>query len=227
MDAEKFGSFVQARRKELGMTQAELAEKLYVTPKAVSRWERGVGFPDIKLLQPLSDALQITIVELMHTERIEKEMSKEDASSLVTETVDQIQQRRQLTWKRKLLLYLGYVLIFAAYMVVHEVAYMRNLEPKWLGIPLIFISIYGLHYGIRALRAILTGTKFEGISMKEIPMTPKMWAALAVMLLSLGLLLFTMVKLDSIVKLRDFLVVTSLMLFLFSGVYYYNQIKDR
>ena len=59
MDAEKFGSFVQQRRKELGMTQNDLAEKLYVTSKAVSRWERGIGFPDIKLLQPLADALEI------------------------------------------------------------------------------------------------------------------------------------------------------------------------
>ena len=43
MDAEKFGSFVQQRRKELGLTQSALAEKLYVTPKAVSRWERGIS----------------------------------------------------------------------------------------------------------------------------------------------------------------------------------------
>lgn len=42
MEAEKFGVFLQQRRKELGMTQSDLAEKLYVTPKAVSRWERGV-----------------------------------------------------------------------------------------------------------------------------------------------------------------------------------------
>lgn len=227
MDAEKFGAFVQARRKELGMTQSDLAEKLYVTPKAVSRWERGVGFPDIRLLQPLADSLEITIVELMHSEKMEKELSKEDASSLVTETVNQIEEQRQLTWKRKLLLYVGYVLIFGAYMVVHGVAQMRLLEPKWLGIPLIFISIYGLQYGIRALRAILTGTKFEVQSIRDYPMTPKMWTAVAVMLLSMGVLLFALAKLDEYVKLRDFLAVTSLMLFLFSGIYYHDQTKDQ
>lgn len=44
MDAEKFGSFIQTRRKELGLKQTDVAQKLYVTPKAVSRWERGVAF---------------------------------------------------------------------------------------------------------------------------------------------------------------------------------------
>lgn len=226
MDAEKFGSFLQARRKELGMTQAELAEKLYVTAKAVSRWERGIGFPDIKLLQPLADALDVSIVELMHAEKIQKELSKEEASSMVTDTVNQIENQRQLNWKRKLLLYGGYVLIFAAYMVVHQVAYMRSLEPKWLGIPLIFISVYGLQYGIRALRAILTGTKFQGVSIKEIPMTPKLWAAVAIMFLSLAVLLFAITKLDDHRQLRDFLSVASLLLFLFGGIFYHDQTKD-
>ena len=226
MEAEKFGAFLQARRKELGMTQADLAEKLYVTAKAVSRWERGVGFPDIKLLQPLADALEVSIVELMHGEKIEKELSREEASTLVTDTVQQIETQRQLSWKRKLLLYTGYVLIFAAYMVVHQVAYMRSLEPKWLGIPLVFISVYGLQYGIRALRAILTGTKFQGVSMKEIPMTPKLWAAVAIMFLSLAVLLLSITKLDDHRQLRDFLSVSSLLLFLFGGIYYYDQTKD-
>lgn len=209
------------------MTQVELAEKLYVTAKAVSRWERGVGFPDIKLLQPLADALDVSIVELMHGEKIEKELSREEASTLVTDTVQQIETQRQLNWKRKLLLYTGYILIFAAYMVVQQVVHMRSLEPWWLGIPLIFISIYGFQYGTRALRAILTGTKFQGISVKEIPMTPKLWAALAAMFLSLAVLLVSITQLDHLPGLRDFLAVASLMLFLFSGIYYYDQIKDQ
>ena len=65
MDAIKFGSFVASVRKEKNMTQAELATKIQVTDKAVSRWERGLGFPDINTLEPLSDALEISILELM------------------------------------------------------------------------------------------------------------------------------------------------------------------
>ena len=47
MDAEKFGAFIAAARKEKNMTQKALAERLHVTDKAVSRWERGLGYPDI------------------------------------------------------------------------------------------------------------------------------------------------------------------------------------
>jgi len=227
MDAEKFGSFVQQRRKELGMTQNDLAEKLYVTSKAVSRWERGIGFPDIKLLQPLADALDITIVELMHSEKIEKELSKEQASAMVTETVAQIQQQRKMTWKRKLLLYTGYVLIFAAYMVVHGVAQMGSLEPRWLGIPLIFISIYGLQYGVRALRAILTGTPFPYHEMVRVKMTKGAWLALACFIGGLLLLLFAMVKLDHHTGLRDFLTVGGLCVSLFGGVYYCQFVQSQ
>ena len=69
MDVRELGAFIQKRRKDLGMTQGELAAKLHVTDKAVSRWERGVGFPDIKLIEPLADALQVSVQELLQCQR--------------------------------------------------------------------------------------------------------------------------------------------------------------
>ena len=65
MDNQKLGIFITELRKEKGLTQAQLAQKLNVTDKAVSKWERGVGFPDIKLLEPLADVLDISLLELM------------------------------------------------------------------------------------------------------------------------------------------------------------------
>ena len=57
MDARTFGNYLSRMRKAQGLTQAELAEQLHVTDKAVSRWERGIGLPDINTLEPLADAL--------------------------------------------------------------------------------------------------------------------------------------------------------------------------
>ena len=66
MDAKTFGAFLARMRKSQGFTQAELAQQLHVTDKAVSRWERGVGLPDINTLEPLADALGLTLADLMH-----------------------------------------------------------------------------------------------------------------------------------------------------------------
>ena len=53
MDAKSFGAFIADQRRTLGLTQAEVAARLHVTDKAVSRWERGVGLPDINTLEPV------------------------------------------------------------------------------------------------------------------------------------------------------------------------------
>ena len=65
MDANKTGALIAAKRKEKGMTQRELAEKLHISNKAVSRWETGAGFPDVSLLEPLAEALGVTVTELL------------------------------------------------------------------------------------------------------------------------------------------------------------------
>ena len=65
MNAKDFGAFLAQTRKACGLTQADLAAQLHVTDKAVSRWERGVGLPDINTLEPLADALGLTLSDLM------------------------------------------------------------------------------------------------------------------------------------------------------------------
>ena len=67
MDAKSFGAFIADQRRTLGLTQAEVAARLHVTDKAVSRWERGVGLPDINTLEPLAQVLHLTLDELIHT----------------------------------------------------------------------------------------------------------------------------------------------------------------
>lgn len=61
IDKEAFGTFLAQLRKEKGMTQKDLAERIFVSDKAVSKWERGLSLPDVALLQPLADLMDVTI----------------------------------------------------------------------------------------------------------------------------------------------------------------------
>lgn len=65
MDPKKTGKFICDNRKKHGLSQKELAEKLNITDKAVSKWERGLSFPDISMLIPLSEILDITLFDLL------------------------------------------------------------------------------------------------------------------------------------------------------------------
>lgn len=74
MNYKEIGLFISKKRKELNMTQKELANKLNVTDKAVSKWERGLGCPDISILEVLSNILGVSILELLKGKNIEGEV---------------------------------------------------------------------------------------------------------------------------------------------------------
>lgn len=88
MDAGKTGAFIAQLRKEKGYTQKELAEKLNVSDKAISRWETGKGFPETTLLKPLSDELGVSISELLAGERIPEETIKEKADHVIVTSME-------------------------------------------------------------------------------------------------------------------------------------------
>lgn len=73
MDKQEFGKFVAMLRKEKGITQKELAEKLFISDKAVSKWETAVSVPNIDLLIPLADILGVTVTELLLCQRMEQD----------------------------------------------------------------------------------------------------------------------------------------------------------
>ena len=68
MNQEKIGRFIAELRKEKNMTQVDLANKLGITDRAVSKWENGRGMPDLSLLLPLCDTLNISVNELLSGE---------------------------------------------------------------------------------------------------------------------------------------------------------------
>lgn len=91
MDKAKTGALIAAARKEKNLTQRELAAALHVSDRAVSKWERGAGFPDISLLEPLADVLGLGVLDLLRGERMEEV----DAEAAATEVLRAIQAERR------------------------------------------------------------------------------------------------------------------------------------
>ena len=87
MNTSDVGKFISEMRKEKGLTQKALAEKLNVTDKAVSKWETGRSAPDIALLTPLSEALGVTVVELLQGGKIETENFPSVSDAVVVRTM--------------------------------------------------------------------------------------------------------------------------------------------
>ena len=110
MDAKKLGQFIAQLRKEQNMTQADLAAKLQVTDKAVSKWERGVGLPDINSVEPLAEALGVTVLEIMRSERIpEESVPSVSVSEVITDAFDMVNEQRKQV--RKSVRYIAMVVL--------------------------------------------------------------------------------------------------------------------
>ena len=87
MDPQKTGQFICILRKQRGLTQRELAEAVGVTDKAVSRWERGRGLPDVSLLSPLAAALGTSVTELLAGEPLTAEERGARSDSVLLEAL--------------------------------------------------------------------------------------------------------------------------------------------
>lgn len=86
LNKSKFGAFVAQLRKEKGYTQKELAERLLISDKAVSKWETGTTIPDTALLIPLADMLGVTVTELLTGEHMEKQSMLPEAVEDIVKT---------------------------------------------------------------------------------------------------------------------------------------------
>lgn len=111
MDKKEIGHKILTMRKEAGMTQKELAEKLHVTDKAVSKWETSTHFPDISIMEDLSTALGISVVELLGLEHASSEEMIAEISSISLEEkiliVKEIRNRGWLTIVLGIIIWFG------------------------------------------------------------------------------------------------------------------------
>ncbi len=167
MDAQKFGTFIANIRKEKQMTQLELAQKLHVTDKAVSRWERGVGFPDIHMLEPLAEVLGVSILELMHSERIEETTVPTDAAVEVLSDAFDLLRRRRKMYKTAALL-LGFLGVGAALLLAQRE--LKVMAGATYDVRLLGVFVYGLiPIYVAALSAFITGAIRNFYSCFSIP----------------------------------------------------------
>ena len=83
MDQKQTGKFIAEMRRERGLTQKELADRLCISDKTVSKWECGGGFPEVSLILPLCDELGVTANELLSGKRLTDTEYKKNAEELV------------------------------------------------------------------------------------------------------------------------------------------------
>ena len=126
MDLNKISNFIKSKRKELGITQDELAEKLFVTEKAISRWETGRGTPDISLLLPLSKELNIDVSELLNGE--ENKKNKNEVEQLIE--YNEITKANKYNFQFKLTIFF-YILSILSFLFYLRFEYDPNIEVNY------------------------------------------------------------------------------------------------
>ena len=98
MNQIKVGRFIAECRKKAGLTQAQLAEKLDITDKAVSKWERGMAMPDTSIMLKLCDILCISVNELLGGEKMNMETSNQKNEQLLLNMAKELEQKNKTIW---------------------------------------------------------------------------------------------------------------------------------
>ena len=152
IDKAKFGAFVAQLRKEKGMMQKELAEKLYVSDKAVSKWERGLSIPDVAILVPLAEILGVTVTELLECRRLPKDepMDSQQTEELVKKVIglseEEQRKYRPDRLKRGLQLFLCAAVGLLEIWVLTMLGYSVDEIFASLGTMMILMAIFGLYF---------------------------------------------------------------------------------
>ena len=157
VDRTRFAALVAARRKEKGLTQRQLAEQLHVSDKAVSKWERALSLPDIELLDPLAQALDLTVTELLRGERLPAgtALPLGEVENLVSDTLalrQGEQAQRESAARRRYLVRWGIAVLpvlaeIAAASLLQGISIRQYLEGIFSGGPMLAVSM-GLAFAL-------------------------------------------------------------------------------
>ena len=152
IDKAKFGAFVAQLRKEKGLMQKELAEQLYVSDKAVSKWERGLSIPDVAILVPLAEILGVTVTELLECRRLPKDepMDSQQTEEIVKKVIglseEEQRKYRPDRLKRGLQLFLCAAVGLLEIWVLTMLGYSMDEIFVSLVTMMILMAIFGLYF---------------------------------------------------------------------------------
>lgn len=141
MNQEKIGRFIAELRKEKEMTQVDLANKLGITDRAISKWENGRGMPDLSLLTPLCEILDVSINELLSGARLDKENYQEKLEENIINAIDYTDKKIKKT-KNIFTISLAVILMFLVILIAMfsiDINRMKNNKP-------VIFSTWGYEY---------------------------------------------------------------------------------
>lgn len=151
IDKKDFGCFLAELRKEKGITQKELAEKLFVSDKAVSKWECGLSMPDITLLVPLSKILDVTVTELLECKRLEnvEHLQMEKVDEIVNKAIACSQEEIQLEASKKKKMQIAFVICILLSCVEIMLLFVTGMTiGQLVGQNILTFLILGLIFGV-------------------------------------------------------------------------------
>ena len=126
MNQKKIGNFISTIRKEKNMTQKDLSEKLNVSINAVSKWERGICLMDISLLKPLSELLEISIIEIINGEKLNK---NELTNEMIEKTINYYEKKIIENKKKKCKIFFwGLIIILLLSLLTYKVILLYNIK---------------------------------------------------------------------------------------------------
>lgn len=157
MDQVKIGKFISQKRKEQNLTQMQLAEKLGITDRAVSKWERGKSFPDAAIILDLCEILKISVSDLLSGESVPIENYNEKIEHNLVDIVKQKEQSDKRLLSAEIMLSVISI-TFLAVLFAIGIVFIKTSFSTWCGIVLMVFGV------LQFLVAMLFCIKIEQVA---------------------------------------------------------------
>lgn len=152
MNQERIGTFIAKCRKEQNLTQEELAEKLNITYKAVSKWECGKNLPDASIMLDLCNILKISVNELLSGEKVSNDKYVNNAEENLIALTRQIEKRKKILKNIQKLLLLFAITLFVLNMIFNSI-----YGDNWNRSDILYLTyiLMSVNFGIAVIIAFL------------------------------------------------------------------------